>query len=70
MTAFETLLVNYNTMLEGIDRIKFAYIAPGTLTTLKLALLNSIFNHYANQNSLHLCIVAEDLVMICRSLRM
>ena len=69
LTSYDTLLKNYTNLVIAIDFIKFAYIASETLTTLKLSLLNSIFNHYSNC-PLHVCIVVEDILMIYRTLQM
>jgi hypothetical protein len=60
-----SLLYNYEKLVEGVDKLKFAYLPPSMLTTLKLSLLNSICNHHAN-NILNLCLIVEDLQLALR----
>lgn len=68
LSAVDCIEQNYTKLLEGINKIRFAYLASEAYTTLKLSLLNSIFNHFSN-HPLHVCVVAEDLLMIYRSLK-
>lgn len=60
-----TLLYNYEKLVEAVDKLKFSYLPPSMLTTLKLSLLNSVCNHHANK-SLNLCLIVEDLQLALR----
>jgi hypothetical protein len=61
----DTMLYNYEQLVEAVDKLRFAYLPPAMLTTLKLALLNSVCNHHAN-STLNLCLVVEDLQLALR----
>ena len=54
----ETIYYNYNNLLKTVNSIKFPYIEENYLSTMKLSLLNSLFNQM-HSNSLHVMIITE-----------
>ena len=68
LASINDMVYNYKNFTEAVNKVKYPYLGPNTLTALKLVTLASIFSHQANQERLHLLIITDEVSMIIKYL--
>ena len=65
----QTICYNFNKMIETINLIKFPYLEPNNFSTLKLIVLNSLFNQLYF-HPLHLMVITEEVAFIRKAVQL
>ena len=65
----DNIAYNFQKLTETVNQIKFPYLSENNLSTFKLVVLNSLFNHL-NFNPLNMMIITEEVTFIEKTIRL
>jgi hypothetical protein len=63
----DTICYNYKNLLKTINLVKFPYLSENNLSTLKLVVVNSLFNQL-RQVRLHLMVITDEVTLLEQAL--
>lgn len=69
MNSISDMVYNYKNLMETVNKIRYPYLGPNSLTALKLITLSSIFSHQINQEKLNLLIITDEVSMMIKFLQ-